>query len=195
MLPSPSGLSNYSLSPPTTATKIELISHYVQHQSCWGGPVRVTSGEQMGLTPEPGARRRLLHRDIDVIPCFISQNKADVLLLHLSAPQQLLDHSRIKVYGDQRREGWGGGTLERTLLPHGQSRLWRSLPESEGVTPPIRVDIQSSCPGRFQSACNRPSHICTSSPAINHAARLAKPKLPFVLNSLARHACLWEQLQ
>ena len=41
--PSPtSWLSNYSLSPPTQATKIELISHYVQHHSCWGGPVRVT---------------------------------------------------------------------------------------------------------------------------------------------------------
>lgn len=80
----------------------------------------MTSSEQMGLTPEPRARRRLLHRDIDVIPCFISQNKADVLLLHLSAPQQLLDHSRMKVYGDQRRGG-GVFTLERTLPPHRRS--------------------------------------------------------------------------
>lgn len=49
--------SNYSLSPPTQATKIELISHYVKHHSCWRGSVRVT--KQHALKYYPGVWERL----------------------------------------------------------------------------------------------------------------------------------------
>lgn len=48
-----SWMSNYSLSPPTQATKIELISHYVKHCTCWAGPVRVT--RQQADMSNPGA--------------------------------------------------------------------------------------------------------------------------------------------
>lgn len=45
----------------------------------------------------PGTGGELLHRAIDVILCFISQNKADTLLLHLPAPERPFDHRQTRL--------------------------------------------------------------------------------------------------
>lgn len=98
--------------------------------------------EQTCLTWVPGTGCELLHCVIDVILCFISQNKADTLLLHRCAPEQKLDHCQTRLR--EREAGpdllplgvstLKGASLKRPLMKCQNSDwVWRGLNQYHSV--------------------------------------------------------------